>query len=125
MTLNTWLLSAKLAWANPWPRWSSITATVLALGMSIFFLAKVVPVAQQQGSIILHYNLYFGVDETRAWSWAFLIPGVWITGTLVDLVIAYGVFRTDFHISASLFALALLWGLPWSGVLFYLILINL
>lgn len=125
MTLSSWLLSAKLAWANPWSRWSSIVSLLLAVGMSAFFLIKVVPLAQHQGSVILHYNLYIGVDETRTWQWAFLLPTTWIFVTLIDLAIAYGVFRTDVHISISLFALALLWGLPWSGILFYLTLINL
>lgn len=125
MTFQSWLLSAKLAWANPWPRWLSFLALALSVGMSAFFLIKTVPAAREQGSFISHYNLYVGIDELKDWPWVFFYPAIWISGTVIDLVVAYGVFRNDFHLAISLFALALLWSLPWSGILFYLTLVNL
>ncbi len=125
MTFEAWTLSARLAWTRPWIRMVSIVIVLVTLSMCTYFLMRVLPASQKLGSVILHYNLYRGIDEVRTWPWAFLLPIAWISVTFADLAIALGVYRADAHVSWSLLALAVLWSVPWCVALFYLTLINL
>lgn len=124
MTFSAWLFSAKLAWGKPWMRWPSFVALALPLFLGLWFLLQVLPVAKASGSLVYHYNIYLGIDDVRTWWWAFILPLTWLVFTLADLVVAYGVYRTDTHLSAALVSFAVAWGLPWAGALFYLYLFN-
>lgn len=125
MTFSAWLFSAKLAWGKPWMRWFSILALALPLLVGTAFIFQVAPATQARGNLVYHYNIYLGIDDVRAWWWAIVLPSVWLGLTLADLVVAYGVYRTDAYASAALVSFAFAWGLPWAGALFYLSLFNL
>ena len=124
MTFSAWLFSAKLAWGKPWMRWLSLIALIFPIIVGNLFLLQVVPSAQSQGNIVYHYNIYLGIDDVRAWWWAILLPLTWFVLTLIDVVIAYGVYRIDSHFSAALISFSIAWSLPWAGALFYLYLFN-
>lgn len=125
MKPDAWLFSAKLAWDNLWIRWTSILTVLLVLGMSGFYLWNTLPSAQEHGYFVMHYNFYLGIDDVRSWPWLFFLPVVWLVMTLADILVAYGFYRQDSHLSLSLILLAFAWSLPWAGALFYLSFINL
>lgn len=124
MTGSAWWFSAKLAWSRTWLKWTASAALLIALLGSFAFLWSVGPTAQRAGTVILHYNIYLGIDEIRPWPWIFLLPAAWVSITALDLAFAFGLYRVDPHFSSSLVVLALAWALPWLGALFYLSLIN-
>lgn len=124
MRASAWMFSARLAWQRPYFRWMSLTTLLLVAAGSAFFLWKVLPTRTHAGTVVLHYNIYVGIDEVRAWTWAFLLPSVWLLLTLIDLAVAYGSYRSDKHFAMSLMTFAFFWCLPWAGALFYLTLSN-
>jgi len=121
---DAWLFSARLAWSRHWIKLASVVALVLCLGGSAWFLGRVLPIAKASGTFAYHYTIYFGIDDLRAWWWAFILPTAWVSLTLVDLLFAFGTYRKDKVLSSCLFAMAALWGFPWLVTLFYLALIN-
>lgn len=124
MTVDGWLFSAHLAWGRMWIRLATVFALVVSLGVSAWFLASVVPEARTNGTFAYHYSIYLGIDDVRSWGWAFALPAVWIVFTAFDLLLAFGLYRTDAVIASTLIALTVLWALPWAGSLFYLALAN-
>jgi len=124
MTFSAWLFSAKLAWGKPWMRWLSLGAIALPILVGAAYILQVLPSAQSRGSLVYHYNIYLGIDDVRTWVWALVLPIVWLLFTLADILVAYGMYRTDSHVSAALVSFALAWSLPWAGALFYLSLFN-
>jgi len=92
--------------------------------MSGFFLWHVFPAAREHGTFILHYNVYLGIDEVKSWSWVFLPPLVWFGLTLLDVVLAFGIYQADAFFAWSLLVLAVAWAFPWSVALFFLTYIN-
>ncbi len=124
MTFSAWLFSAKLAWGKPWLRWSSIVALFAPISFGTLFLVKVMASVQSQGNIVYHYNIYLGIDDVRVWWWVILLPLMWFFLSLIDVVIAYGMYRIDSYFSAALVTFAIAWSFPWAGVLFYLYLFN-
>ncbi|MDO8618225.1 MAG: hypothetical protein Q7N87_05070 [Candidatus Uhrbacteria bacterium] len=124
MHADAWLFSAKQAWQHLFFRWVAIASLLLVMVGSTYFLWKVVPMRKHHPAFVSHYNVYLGIDQVGSWTWAWILPGVWFLITLLDLVIAYGIYRTDFYLAASLLIVACAWGLPWMGALFYLTLVN-
>lgn len=122
--LDAWALSARLAWAKPWLRFASLAALAISVAVGLWFIAQILPSARANGTFAYHYNIYVGIDDLRAWWWVFVLPGLWVGLTLIDLILAYGVYRTDVILANSLVTLALLWSLPWCVALFYLTVIN-
>ncbi len=95
------------------------------LGMCIFYFWNTIPAAKSHEFFVMHYNLYLGIDDVRNWQWLFFPPIVWIGITLLDIALAYGMYRTDSYFSLSLILLAFAWSLPFSVALFYLTFVNL
>ncbi len=122
---RSWLFSAKRAWQNPWTRWITVMTFFLVLTSSLWFLWKIIPARRPNGTAVLHYTIYLGIDAVRPWWWVFFLPLTWILVTALDLLLAFGYHRKDPHFSFSLFALALAWSVPWVVALFYLVRINL
>ncbi len=102
----------------------TIAALAILTIVVTIFLVKVLPRRGAGGTLVLHYNVYLGIDEVHDWYWIFLLPGVWLILTLADLFLAYGFYRKDKHLALSLILLAFFWGFPWTATLFYLSLAN-
>lgn len=83
-----------------------------------------VPLRRQAETVIVHYNIYLGIDQVRPTHWLFLIPLVWWVFTLVDVGIAYGLYHKDPQLAMSLLYLALAWSVPWLVTLYYLTVVN-
>ncbi len=124
MTWEAWAFSAKRAWLNPFVRWTTVATALLLIVGTTFFFWRTLSRPRQNGSVILHYNVYLGIDEIGAWPWAFLLPGVWLAATALDLAFAYGSYRADPHLAVSLVASAALLAIPWAVALYYLSVVN-
>ena len=124
MRASAWMFSARLAWQRPYFRWMSLATVFMVVAGTLFFLGKILPMRTHTGTLVLHYNIYLGIDEVRSWMWALLLPSVWLLLTLLDLSVAFGSYRTDKQFAMSLIAFAFFWCLPWIGALFYLTLSN-
>jgi|JI8StandDraft_1071087.scaffolds.fasta_scaffold37463_6 hypothetical protein len=124
MNWSAWLLSAKLAWGKPFIRWATITSVVLCVGTSALFIAAVLPEAVRNSAFAFHYNVYFGIDEVRDWPWIFFLPGLWLLLTVIDCLVAFGLYRTDAVLANASAALALTWAVPWMSYFFYLSILN-
>lgn len=103
----------------------TLVALLLPILVGGTFLFQVLPAAQSRGNLVYHYNIYLGIDDVRTWWWVLALPLTWFTLTLADVVVAYGMYRNDSHLSVALVSFAVAWGLPWAGALFYLSLFNL
>lgn len=125
MKFDAWLFSAKLAWDNLWIRWLAILTVAIVLAMSAYYLWRTLPSAQEHDFVVMHYNVYLGIDDVRSWPWIFFLPTLWILLTLADIALAFGFYRADSQFSLSLILSAFAWSLPWAGALFYLSIINL
>lgn len=106
-------------------RWSALISVAASIGISIWFLATTLPSIRRHDAFIYHYNVYLGIDDVRVWPWVFFLPSVWVAVTLLDLVLAYGLYRSDALLARALATLAFVWAFPWAGALFYLSLVNL
>lgn len=124
MIWSAWLFSAKRLWQRPSLRFVTILTGIVLLGGTIFFLVRMIPLASQGESVIVHYNIYLGVDEVRPVYWIFLLPLFWWSLTLFDMILAYGLYRSDPQLATSLVCLAFVWSIPWLVTLYYLTLVN-
>lgn len=124
MSFGAWALSARLAWSRPWLRVASIIAIGLSCTIGTWYIFQILPSARENGTFAYHYNIYVGIDDLRGWWWVFALPAMWIGLTVLDVLTAYGLYRTDAILSSALVGMALLWSLPWSFALFYLTVMN-
>lgn len=124
LSFDAWALSARLAWGRPWFRIASLFAVFASMFVGSWYVTQVLPSAKANGTFAYHYNIYVGIDDLRSWWWVFAFPAAWIGLTAADIIIAYGLYRTDVILASALLGLALLWSLPWSVALFYLTVIN-
>lgn len=118
------MFSAKLAWQRPVFRFTSVIPFVVCLAASIVFLLTLIPSHVRGGMLVMHYNVYLGIDEVHPWPYIIILPSVWLMMTIADLFIAYGIFRKDPQLAWSLNVLAILFALPWCFALFYLTRMN-
>lgn len=92
---------------------------------STFFLLSVIPLGHQgHGTLVLHYNVYLGIDDVRAWSWILLLPAVWLVMSVLDLFVAYGLHRRDPQAATGLLVLGCASCIPWMMLFYYLIFMN-
>lgn len=125
MVFDSWLFSAKRAWQNPVLKWIALATALIVTVTTGFYLWKMLAHARADGTVVLHYNIYLGIDDVVAWPWAFFWPGIWLMLTALDILLAFGWYRTDPHLSSSLFVFAGAWTIPWAIALYYLTLANL
>jgi hypothetical protein len=84
-----------VAWDDPWYRWQSLGTIFLAVIGSVLFLWRLVPEGMRSGVLILHYNLYFGIDSVQSWQWILLFPVILLVLVATDLTVAGNLFRKD------------------------------
>lgn len=119
------MYSAKRVWQRSSLRSITLLTGLILCAGTIFFLIRMVPILHTEETVVVHYNIYLGIDQVRPTYWIFLLPLAWWSLTLIDLVIAYGIYHKDAQLSISLLALALAWSLPWALTLYYLTIVNL
>lgn len=125
MTFESWLFSAKRAWQDPWVRGIAVLSSLCVLIASAWFSWQIVGLRHApQGLLVLHYNVYFGIDALRAWGWMFVFPAVWILCTCIDLLWMFGVYREDLYQAWALLFLMIVWSIPWTMLLWHLVRIN-
>lgn len=93
--LDEWKFSLDVAWDDPWYRWQSVVTGAVALVGSVFFLWRMIPEGLRSGLLVLHYNLYVGIDEVQPWPWVIALVVGFLLLVLVDLFAAGFLFRRD------------------------------
>jgi hypothetical protein len=125
MTWDEWRFSARLAWQDPFIRWVTVVTTILGVGMTAFFLSKLIPEGMRAGVLTLHYNVYLGIDEVGPWKWILLFPGMLFAVLVVNTVFSFGCFRNHAIAARTATALAASMAILWGIGCFFLMLVNL
>lgn len=125
MTWDEWRFSAKLAWQDQFIRWTLLATTVFVLAMSVFTLWRLIPEGLRAGVITMHYSIYLGIDDVRAWPWVFLFPGAMILVMSVNGFIALGTYRMHAIASRTVIAFSAITSALWGIGLFFIMLMNL
>ncbi len=101
-----------------------LVVVFMMLGIS-WFIARIVPLRYAgNGQLVLHYNVYVGIDALGSWGWLLVAPLVWFVMVALDLLWAFGVYREDLYQAWTFLLLAPLWSLPWIVALWHLVRIN-
>lgn len=124
MTWQEWKFSSRLAWRDRFMRVTTGLTVVLLVSTSGYFLFRLLPTGWKTGAVVMHYNIYLGIDEVRPWPWIFLIPGAALLLTLIDLSFSLGLFRTDHLASRVIAAVGLISITLWSIGSFFLVIVN-
>ena len=125
MTIEAWLFSAKRAWQDPWVKGVTLLTVLFVLGGVSWFITNIIPLRYaSNGQLVLHYNIYVGIDALGAWGWLFVPPLVWVAVVALDIAWAFGVYREDIYQSWTFLLFAPLWSLPWMVALWHLVRIN-
>lgn len=124
MIVNEWALSFRLAWARlSFRLFGGLTLLATICG-SAFFLTRLLRGATSASTIVLHYNVYLGIDNVQMRLWAFLLPGIWMCSTFLNLLLASCSYRRDREMALSLLLFSFFSCFVWMIVLFYLSLVN-
>ena len=95
LNVDEWRFSLDVAWDDPWYRWQSVTTVAVLLLGTGWFLWQMIPEGLRSGLLVLHYNLYVGIDEVHPWPWMLLLPGSLILVVFADLFASAFLFRRD------------------------------
>ncbi|MCC7357247.1 hypothetical protein IT408_01955 [Candidatus Uhrbacteria bacterium] len=125
MTLEAWKFSAKLAWQDRYLRIVGISTLLVFLGWTSFFAWRLIPEGIRSGVLVMHYNIYLGIDDVRPWPWVFVSPFAYVGLYLLDLVIAAGIYRSDTIAARTIVTIGTVTGILWGISSFFLILVNL
>ena len=123
--IEEWKFSLDVAWDDPWYRWQAIATVTLAILGSAVFLWRMIPEGLQSGLLVLHYNLYVGIDEVQPWPWVLALPVALLLIDGVDLLAAGFLFRRDRVASRVMLCIATLFTLLALCGGFFLTLVNL
>lgn len=95
MQWSDWRFSAKRAWQNRYIRWVALGNGLVIIAGTSFFLWRLIPIGMRNGMLVLHYNVYLGIDNVQPWPWIFAVPGTMLLIYLVNTLTALGLFRPD------------------------------
>lgn len=124
MRWEEWKFSAQLSAQDRFIRWTVLTMAILMIGMSVFFLWRLLPEGWRSGVITYHYNVYLGIDDVRSWPWLFFWPGIAVGMAMTDLVFALGLYRRNALASRTILGVGLVATILWAVGSFFLILVN-
>jgi hypothetical protein len=124
MQWEEWKFSARRASQDFFIRWVTVTAFLILIGMTIFFLKRLLPEGWRSGVVTLHYNVYLGIDDVRPWWWLFFIPGAAGGLFLMDVLLAASLFRMNALASRTILAIGAASLLVWAVGCFFLIRVN-
>lgn len=125
MRWDEWRFSAALAWRDIFVRSITGISFVLAGSISGYAIWRLVPEGMRSGVLALHYTMYLGIDDVRAWPWIFALPGSIFSLLLVNAVVSAGIYRTDVFAARVLSTLSCALTIVWSVGMFFLVRINL
>lgn len=125
MTWEAWKFSAKLAWQDRYLRILGISTLVAFVVWTGFFAWRLIPEGMRSGVLVMHYNVYLGIDDVRPWPWIALSPSAFLALYTIDLVIAAGMYRSDAIAARALATIGSVTGILWGISSFFLILVNL
>lgn len=106
MHWDEWKFSLEVAWDDPWYRWQTSLTAGAALAGSLYFLWRLIPEGVRSGLLVMHYNLYFGIDEVMPWYWITVFFAGWWLLLAIDLMAAGWLFRKDRIMSRVLVCVA-------------------
>lgn len=124
MTLAEWQLSARRGWRNPLIRWVTVATLVCIVGMSSFVAWKLLPVGLRSGVVILHYNIYLGIDQVQSWQWMFLSPAIMFGILIVNALFALGCFANHELAAKACVMMTAILTVLWGVSSFFLVLVN-
>lgn len=117
-------MSARLAWHRPWFRALTLILLGFMLAVSAVFFVKLEPVIRESSTVVFHTNVYFGIDDVRAWQWVLLWPALWAIPVIVGTLAAFGVYQRDSLLAYSILVWMLAWSCPWAIGLYYLMIFS-
>ncbi|MFA5185555.1 MAG: hypothetical protein WC551_03650 [Patescibacteria group bacterium] len=124
MRLDDWRFSAKRAWQSQFIRWTTIVTGVVIVASSAFFLWRLIPEGLRSGILVLHYNIYLGIDNVQPWQWILALPAGMMAIYLVNIFVALGLYRPDELAAKTLVGFTAALTILWCTGCFFLILIN-
>lgn len=107
MRLGAWFYSVQHAWRKSFFRLITIGLAVFYVVTTCIFFWLILPARKQSGTLIVHYNIYFGIDDVRQWAWIFLLPCLWLFFLVCDVVFALSISKYDPQAASSLLVIAL------------------
>jgi len=125
MQWDDWRFSAKRAWQNSFIRWTVIATALVIVAGTFFILWRLIPEGLRSGVLVMHYNIYLGIDYVRPWQWIILIPAVMILTFLINTFLALWLYRPDELASKTLVAVTAVLTVLWCIGSFFLVLVNL
>lgn len=125
LNFDEWKFSLDVAWDDPWYRWQSLITSFAALGGSAFFLWRTIPEGLRSGLLVLHYNLYVGIDAVFPWPWVIVLPVALLVIVFTDILASGFLFRRDRIASRVLLCTASVFTAVGLVGAFFLTLVNL
>ena len=125
MKWDAWRFSAHLAWQDAFVRWTTVVPGAVTVTWISYYLWRLIPEGLRSGVLVLHYNIYLGIDDVRAWPWIFLSPGIMLLILLTNTSIAFGLYRTDTLAARTLMVVSVVLVAIWIVSSFFLIHVNL
>lgn len=124
MLWDEWRFSARRALQHPFIKWTLAVTGLFVVCGSAYFLLRLVPEGLHTGTLILHYNVYLGVDDVGAWQWILLSPALMVLLFLINAAFSLGYYHSDSLASKSVVALTACVAIVWGVSSFFLILVN-
>lgn len=125
MRWDEWRFSATLAWRDLFVRSITLTAFTLAGIVSGYTIWRLVPEGMRSGVLALHYTMYLGIDDVRAWPWIFALPASMFMLLIVNTFVSAGIYRADIFAARVLSTLSCALTIVWSVGMFFIVRINL
>jgi len=124
MAFSEFKLSARRAWQNPFVRWNLIVDLCVVIFGGAFFLWRLVPEGLRSGVLVMHYNIFLGIDNVQVWWWIVAVPVAMLGILILNYLLAFYLFRFDALASKTLAGLTSLLIIVWSISSFFLMLVN-
>lgn len=124
MRWEEWKFSAQRAAQDHFVRWTAVSTVVMFASATAYLFFKLLPLALKTSIVVVHYNIYLGIDDVRKWQWLFSLPAVALALIICDLLFSFGNFRRDATASRALTAVAFISTALWAVGSFFIILIN-
>ncbi len=124
MALAEIKLSAKRAWQNAFIRWNLIGDLLVVIFAGSFFLWRLIPEGLRSDVLVMHYNIFLGIDNVQTWWWIILVPVAMLGVLILNYLLAFYLFRFDALAAKTLAGLTSVLIAVWCVSSFFLMLVN-